>query len=191
MAKGSQFERDVARTLSLWWSGGEDDFLFWRTDTSGGRATSRAKKGLKTKGRCGDLCAIDGRGEALTSLVTIELKRGYNKLTPIDLIDGGTGLSDARSFAGFVKQATAAADRAGTPYWMVIHRRDGRTSVCYFPSALFSKLIRSGAFPGDFPATKVKYGEAKKIESVVAVTLQDFVRKVKPKHVESVLKDKE
>jgi len=42
MAKGGEFERDISRFLSRWWTYGERDDVFWRTSASGARATTRS-----------------------------------------------------------------------------------------------------------------------------------------------------
>lgn len=56
MGKGQDLERSISRQLSLWWSNGEADDWFWRASQSGGRATQRAKKGMRTLNSAGDLC---------------------------------------------------------------------------------------------------------------------------------------
>ena len=53
--KGGNFERDICKALSLWYTYGEDDNIFWRTSGSGNRATVRTKKGQKTKYDYGDI----------------------------------------------------------------------------------------------------------------------------------------
>ncbi|MBM3120244.1 MAG: hypothetical protein FJ006_12010, partial [Chloroflexi bacterium] len=58
-SKGASFERDISRQLSLWWTHGERDDVFWRSSMSGGRATVRAKKGQKTAYQNGDITATD------------------------------------------------------------------------------------------------------------------------------------
>src|SRR5262245_2386383 len=50
-AKGSKFERDLCRQLSLWWSDGKRDDVFWRASQSGGRAKFRGRRGLQTHGQ--------------------------------------------------------------------------------------------------------------------------------------------
>src|SRR3954464_11883516 len=85
--KGASFERDLCKRLSLWWTDGERDDVFWRTSQSGGRATSRTKKGKKTKNSYGDICAVDPIGQPLLDLITFEVKRGYNKDSFTDLLD--------------------------------------------------------------------------------------------------------
>lgn len=89
-AKGSQWERDVCKALSLWLSGGELDDCFWRSAMSGGRATIGLKDGLERKAQTGDISAIRGAGEALLSIFTIECKF-YKDLQVIQGITKDTG----------------------------------------------------------------------------------------------------
>ena len=42
--KGSSNERKLSRQLSLWFTNGESDDIFWRSTNSGGTATIRGKK---------------------------------------------------------------------------------------------------------------------------------------------------
>jgi hypothetical protein len=123
-AKGSAYERTLAKELSLWWSVGDRDDLFWRSSQSGGRATQRAKKGKKTANACGDLCAQDPDGQLLLDMYTIEIKRGYNSLHIYDILEGGKGGMNA-----FTAQAAKAAQLAGTPYWLLVHKRDRQPAI--------------------------------------------------------------
>lgn len=78
MGKGDDFERDVSRMLSLWWTEGKRDDIFWRTSASGGRATARAEyAGRQTKYEHGDVTFTDPVGKPLLDLAVIEAKRGY------------------------------------------------------------------------------------------------------------------
>lgn len=131
--KGSSFERDICRQLSVWWTGDPDTHdIFWRTSQSGGRATSRAKAGKRNKHHCGDIAAIDPSGARFTNLVTPELKRGYPKADPIALLDRPKNAAQ-QPFEAFLEQAITAAERGGTPFWMIIHKRDRREAMVYFP----------------------------------------------------------
>ena len=96
LGKGSEYERTVCKRLSLWWTDGERDDIFWRTAGSGAWATTRGKKGEKTYGSYGDVAALDPIGEPLIKLVTIEIKRGHSPkpgkgpsdyLNVLDLLD--------------------------------------------------------------------------------------------------------
>lgn len=78
-AKGSDFERQICRKLSLWVSNGKDSNLFWRSAMSGGRATIQLAKGIKNKNQAGDISAIAHLGHKMLDEFVIECKF-YNNL---------------------------------------------------------------------------------------------------------------
>ena len=55
--KGSAFERKTCRALSLWYSGGVNANIFWRTSSSGARATQKSLQVHR-----GDITNIEGEG---------------------------------------------------------------------------------------------------------------------------------
>ena len=104
----------------------------------------RRKKGKKTRGHAGDICATDSHGEPMLKVVTFELKRGYNRLTPIDLVDqlnppGKKALKG--SYTGWLRQAGLAASAAGTPFWVLLHRRDKHKAMVIFDMRLLDLLV--------------------------------------------------
>lgn len=80
-AKGSDFEREMCKRLSLWWTGGDSDQVFWRN--SGFLA--RGPKGC-VEHQFGDMHAIDERGQLLVKQVNVEFKF-YKDLRILDIID--------------------------------------------------------------------------------------------------------
>jgi hypothetical protein len=76
-SKGGNFERETAVALSLWWTQGERDDIFWRTQNSGGRSTMRSKQRKETEGQYGDIAATDPSGKLLLDNWCIECKTGY------------------------------------------------------------------------------------------------------------------
>lgn len=156
MAKGGNFEREICKMLSLWWSAGVTDDVFWRTSNSGGRATVRGRVGKKTFGQYGDIQATDPIGQPLMDLCTIELKRGYTKSTFADLIeDSQTANAKPCMYAQFIKQAQNDAIKASVSWWMLIVKRDRRRPIVIFPKDLFAyqwkglngaRLYRKGLF---------------------------------------------
>lgn len=140
MGKGSQFERDFSRSLSQWWTGGERDDIFWRSQNSGGRATIRSRAGKKTSGQYGDIAATDPTGEVLLRVMTFELKRGYNSASAGNDFDSITG-KKASPFTQFVIQAENAAKRAGTLYWALLTRRDRRGEIVTVPTAAIRSIF--------------------------------------------------
>lgn len=130
MGKGSNFEREICRMLSLWWSGGKSDAIFWRTSQSGGRATQRAKSGKETFGSYGDIAAVDPIGQPLLEVFTIELKRGRSHGSPIDLFDAKR-TKRVRPFEAAINQAMSSVMQAHSKFWMLICRRDRKETMVY------------------------------------------------------------
>ena len=124
MSKGPENERVFCKLLSRWWSEGLDlpsnDAIFWRTSISGGRATTRKKKGLKTAGSYGDVAAIDPIGQPLIEVCTIELKKGYTK--QLSLLDSFDSRQKETLLEKFLRQVNEDAKNAGNDPVLVIHR---------------------------------------------------------------------
>ena len=87
--KGSQFERDICKALSLWVSKGVSIDLYWRSAMSGGRAT--VKRGQVRQ--AGDITAVAPEGHALTDKFYVECK-AYKTLTLDCLVTGKGTLID-------------------------------------------------------------------------------------------------
>lgn len=138
--KGANFERSFCKTLSLWWSNRERDDLFWRSSMSGGRATIRGRQGKTTAGHCGDICSTHPMSAPLTNLITFELKSGYNKTAHVHTLMDIGKKTKQQMYEAWIEQAVNAAERAGTPHWMLIHRRDGREPFCFIDYTLFQML---------------------------------------------------
>jgi hypothetical protein len=132
-SKGASFERWVCKRLSMWWSDGEDDSLFWRTSQSGGRATTRRKKGLKTVGHCGDICSTDPSSAPFTKLFAVEVKRGYAKVSFADMLDRPPKRKRTQ-FEEWITQAETARENAGAWSWMLITRRDSFLPLVFLPT---------------------------------------------------------
>lgn len=88
MGKGGSFEREINAELSLWFSEGERDDLFTRSDGSGGRFTRRAKKGKDTANQGGDCSFCHPDGEPLIRMWCIEMKTGYGSRKKVKDADG-------------------------------------------------------------------------------------------------------
>ncbi len=68
-AKGSAFERDICRKLSLWVTLGTKHDVLWRSGGSGSMGT----KGTSTN-QFGDICSVDPLGEPLVQNFVVECK---------------------------------------------------------------------------------------------------------------------
>lgn len=77
--KGNKFERKMCKRFSLWWTSNKRDDIFWRTSQSGGRATERQKKNLKTAGGYGDMMANHETAKPFENTFLVEFKKGYDR----------------------------------------------------------------------------------------------------------------
>lgn len=190
--KGSAYEREICKRLSAWWTSNEsEDSIFWRTSNSGGRATTRSKKNKKTKGSHGDVGAIDPVGSLLISTFTIEIKRGYSQYTIVDILDKPLNYSD-QMYDVWFKKVLEDQKQAGSPYWILISRRDRRIPLVFFPWDLTEDLEDVGC---STLRTKGRYasfyfyltvGEKKMKQWVSCVPLERFLKCVTPEHIKSI-----
>lgn len=183
MAKGSGYERETCKRLSLWWSDGKDDAVFWRSTTSGARATSRARKGLKTCNSSGDVCAIDPVGQPLLDLVTIEVKRGYNSSSIQDLLDKGPKAAK-QTYQKWIETAVRDHQRVGSFSWMIITKRDQRLPLVIFPKELKDKLQMLDCPP----SVKIYVDLGGVMILLYVMPLDDFLEEVRPEDVKIVVR---
>lgn len=99
MAKGGEFEREIAKALSLWWTFEQRDDIFYRSQASGARFTSRWKRGKKTAYQSGDITCSDPDGQPLIDYFSIECKTGYATKTKIKNQDGSMATKTVKSKA--------------------------------------------------------------------------------------------
>lgn len=71
-AKGSGWEREISRMLSLWWTEGKDKNVFMRSASSGAWNTMHRKEGVTA--HSGDIEAVDSIGRPFTNHVMVETK---------------------------------------------------------------------------------------------------------------------
>lgn len=172
--KGSNYERKFSKDLSLWWTHGERNNVFWRTSMSGGRMTVRARKGEDTRHHCGDIAAIDPVGQPLTELITIECKCGYNGETILGLLDRAVGRPMYRDW---IKQAKTAASYAGTPHWIIVHKRNSRHPLVTMNYELWQELKSLGCFQNTMdPGLGIQIGKNR----YTVVRLSEFLHSVTP-----------
>lgn len=135
--KGSQFERQICKQLSLWWTVGERDDIFWRSSQSGGRATQRMKFGKKTFGSYGDVAAVDPFGQPLLEYWTIELKRGKSHGSPWELLEC-TG--ECQKFEQTLAQVYRSHIHSGSEGWLLICKKDFRHAMAYIDWRTISRF---------------------------------------------------
>ena len=140
-SKGSQYERDTCRQLSLWWTQDNEnpsDSIFWRTSQSGGRATTRAKKGKKTAFSYGDVSFTDPIGQPFINKCLLELKRGYTAgISILDFLDKNKGEPLLLKWWNKAEGERRLAERK---YVLIVFRRDRHKSCILIKGSLFGKI---------------------------------------------------
>lgn len=188
-SKGSQFEREMAEKLSLWWTNKKRDDVFWRSSNSGGRATTRSKKRKRTSGHYGDIAAIDPIGGPLLDLMTIEIKRGYNDASIHDLLDRPYEERNTH-FDNWIAQAREACENAGSFTWVLIHRRDRKDAMIWMDKSFYDLLIEYKARLTEVSnsCTLLLYIEGKRFE-IYGCPLEDFLFLVGPARLTKLVED--
>ena len=185
--KGSDFERETCKTLSLWWTDGLRDDVFWRCSGSGARATVRSRVGVNTAGQYGDVAATDPIGALLIKAFTIELKRGYSEYTFQDLVDRASK-SGEQEWERFFAQAVENSERAGSYSWLLITRRDRRQALVWMPYYCVAELRKEGVFSNRRPSPFVRMcvvirSLGEETLDVCGMVLEDWLSEVCPEHV--------
>jgi hypothetical protein len=150
MAKGGEWEREVSKILSLWWTGGERNDVMWRTHGSGGRATNRAKKGKGTAGASGDLMATHPVAEPLFEYWLAEAKRGYDakkgkktrnseSINVLYWLDRPVGTKDPQLYRWWLK-ADKEREQDNRCEAVIIFRRTGKRRCIMMRAEAFGDL---------------------------------------------------
>lgn len=144
MAKGGGYEREMSKKLSLWWTYGKRDDIFWRTAGSGGRATTRMKIRKKTADSAGDLMALSKIGKPFTKRFLVEIKRGYTKkkgaVSILTLLDSKKlGKTNATLFT-WVKKALLEKKQHKRKDIIIIFRRDRKEACVALEKHLYDRL---------------------------------------------------
>ncbi len=184
--KGSGFERDICRLLSLWWSDNERDDLFWRSSNSGGRATVRSRKGKSTFGQYGDVAATDPIGLDLLEVFTIELKRGYNKDNFMTMLDKPENAA-LQMWERFFRQVAHDSRKAKSKSWMLIWKKDRKDAIIYAPTLIIRQIVATGARLDLVPHLKGKIALKSKAKvNIFCCTLSDFLKTINPNHIRNL-----
>ena len=188
-SKGSDYERETCKRISLWWTNWTRDDVFWRSSGSGARAKVRGRAGVGTAGQSGDVAATDPCGVPLIDMFTIELKRGYSEHTIQDIVDKG-GVAGEQEFDRFFAQTIESHVQAGSRSWLLITRRDRREALLWCPVPVVRALMAIGAFPAGVPMPNMKVTFKPKLNatriSVACMHLEDFLAHVTPEHIKTL-----
>lgn len=187
MAKGANFERQIAKQLSLWYSKGKRDDIFWRTAISGGRATTRMKQGKQTANSAGDLGFLHHSGKPFIDMCVVEIKRGYNskKTSPgaqisiLSLLDASSRKREPILFRWWDK-AEAERIAHGRKYSLLLFRRDRHNACICMNKNVFDTIESRSKKPFMFPHNGTWVHVQMRGHNLKILLLEDFLAWCKP-----------
>ena len=187
--KGSAFERTMSKMLSLWWTADERDDIYWRTASSGGRATMRRQRGKSTFGGAGDVQAVDPIGQPLMDLCTIEIKCGYSTTSILDIVDRSDRMAK-QVWDVWLRQVVKESRSIGGG-WMLISKRCKREIMVFINLPVYSLLLDAGAgldtvTPLITVNPKTKIERLRKV-TIVGTTWSEFARVVTSDNVRKAI----
>lgn len=186
--KGGAFERKMCKTLSLWFSHGERDDIFWRTAGSGARATVRMKTGKMTADSAGDISAIHPSAKKLTRLCIFELKRGYSQknrsagISLLTMIDKLESEKDPILIEWFKKLQNELKDH-DRRFGFIIFKRDRKNICIAFYSSTFDYLkernVKKYFWPPFGPTARIMLYDM----DITVMTLDSFLEWCEPETI--------
>lgn len=190
--KGSNYEREICKELSLWWTEGGREDIFWRSSGSGARAKVRGRAGRATAGQHGDIAATDPIGGPFIDAFTVELKRGYSEHTIQDVFDR-MDQAGVQEWENFFAQTMESQQQAGSLSWLLFTRRDRRKAMVWTPQSTVNALRHAGAFSIGRPRpfiilhATVRLNGVEQYLDVCGMQLEHFLTGVSPVDVKRYL----
>ena len=138
MGKGADFEREISKTLTVWLTGKEKPYWFWRMPGSGSIATIHSE----CERFSGDIRAMHPAAEFLLDIFSIECKTGYPKTDFWQLFKTIKNF-DIRDFWA---QCVNDANRANK-LPMLIYRKKGKKIIVGIRDEERLKLTTLGCLP--------------------------------------------
>jgi len=184
MAKGSGFEREMCKELSLWVTSQMRDDVFWRTPGSGARATTRMKQMRETMDAAGDMMSTAIYSKPYTTLAIWEFKRGYggggkkkkrapsSSVDPLSILDNPlTAKHDALLLKWWRKLSKEKAEHARR-YSFLIFKRDRKDKCIVMDDYTFKFIERQNGPLGG----KSRFHVFVNNYNIVILRLDDFLK---------------
>lgn len=180
--KGNKFERDVCRALTKWITGSEKPELFWRSATSGAKATQDAKGGHKSK-MGGDIVSVDAQGLWFTKCFSIECK-DRNDYGNLDLVFIGKG-----DFLKWWNQTLADAGRMNKVPMLVFKRFRGEVLVAFPAWLATGSVYASGVKISDAEPVMIIYGADR--FGIAIYQFDVWLQRTMPSRIRTIAKEQE
>ena len=185
-AKGSSFERKLCKELSLWWTHGEREDVFWRSAGSGARATNAHRSGGSIANAEGDIVYSDAIGKPFTDFFCIELKTGYGDWSVMDLLESNQKVTQ---FEKFWEQVSESALHCKA-FPLLIYRKDRKNTIIAIEfEALEHLYSNEEAFQSLVDVPRVDLNIPYRLGRIYLYKLEDFLEAIKPAYIKEIVND--
>jgi len=175
MAKGGDFERYIAKELTVWLSGKPKPYMFWRMPASGGLATIHEE----CVGLAGDIRSVHKDAEFLTNIFAIECKTGYPRTS------FWQHFKQTKTFniESFWKQACGEAGEDRQP--MLIYRKKNNKPLVGITDEVVRKIQERSDLM-EIPAITMYWPGIKDIPPLNLFNFKEFLENVGPDEIKEV-----
>jgi hypothetical protein len=178
-SKGSSFERAICKELSLWWTDGKRDDIFWRTAGSGARATVRRGRNCDTANSAGDVCALHFSGQPFVDHFIVELKKGYSReIDVLKMVDAAPRRKPCVLTQWLEKAWREVTENNRVEAWLIFQRDRAKPMLVFrddFLRNLESSIDKSYPYPSIHVLTNAMFWRF--------VVLREFLGWYKPAQV--------
>ena len=180
MAKGGQFERDIAKTLTKWVTGKERPYAFWRTPASGALMTVANAVDVS-----GDIMAIRPEGRFLTEKFSFECKNGYPKAN----FHKHLKKIKNHEIEGFWEECIGDARKADK-HGILIWKKLGQPTIIGFEliDANFLRSAFDRAYRLDLPAKTVTLGWGRGLPDIQFFNFKEFFETIPSESFKKVIR---
>ena len=171
-ARGSEFERTIAKFLTNWLTGKEKPYVLWRSPSSGSMVTNRVSTDAS-----GDIIAIMPEGRIITDIISLELKVGY---VEVDLLKHFKKQKN-NILEGFWEQCIRDS-RIANKYGMLVYRKKGYPIVLGTERNLINRLTDQEIILPKCLSLCFDY----ELPEMVMFDFIDFFSAIKPENLQQV-----
>jgi hypothetical protein len=172
MGKGGDFEREIAKCLTVWLTGKDKPYAYWRMPGSGSLSTIHEQN----KNLSGDIMALISEAEFLTNSFSIECKTGY----PQTSFWQHFGRVKNFNIEIFWRQAFEDATK-GAKHPMLIYRKKGRK-----PIIGISEWISNVLKINNLPSVSFCFSEDTNLPQLRFFDFNDFWKEVTPQKIKDM-----
>ena len=143
--KGNNYEREISRKLSIWFSEEKYDDVFWRTSGSGSRSTVNLKNNKITHNEAGDLSYKRIEGKNFIDFFLVECKVGYSP-TILDVVNGKS--PSKNKLVNWFNKAYRECTDNNRIEPLVIFKGDRKRDCVVIRGSFYNQLVKKDLWKG-------------------------------------------